>query len=171
MALDSLFGFIHAQLSRQKRDGHLVEAWLERKGVSTPLALEVMLEFANRIEKGEKWGFNEQGLSELDHAILVECMKRQGEINSIISTKVLQELAGKPLLEKETYDLADLQLEMGEILYERISGNHAIIVQNIDKLQMSADGIVKELTKIKKKMSAQKTVWQYIKQFFLLRVF
>lgn len=166
-----MFEFIHRQFKKQKRDGHLVLAWLERKGISSAIALETMFEFANKIERGEVWGFNKQGLSELDHAVFFAATEKQKEVQSVNSTRILQELIGKPLLEKEVYDLIDMSLEMNGIIYNSIIEEKKKRENDKQELFWLLNRLIDRFNEIEDRLTKKQILWQYIKNFFLLKVF
>ena len=150
-----MFDFIFQQIARQGRDANKILSWLTSKGIPEFVSLEVLLVFANKIEKGETWGFKSNGLSELDHAIYYECQVRFQQIESVRATKILQEMAGKPLLEKEVYELTDLQLEMSGIIYNLLTVS----------LKYQA-----EILECLERRTNPQTLWPYIKKLFTKKI-
>lgn len=95
--------------------------WLtEGNGIPEQLAVDVMYRFAMRIAQGEVFEPRLDGLKVIDLLVLDECREKLDSINIEKGTKILQHLAGKPLMEKEVYELTDQMLEMMGILYNKV---------------------------------------------------
>ena len=121
------FEFIVKQFEKGHRDAHSVLHWLTRlpnqggKGISEAIAIEVMFECANRIGKGERFAFKKSGISQLARAVFKECELRQKELDARVGTKIIQELAGRSILDKEINELSDNLVGLFNVLYWKLS--------------------------------------------------
>lgn len=117
------FKYIDNQFRLCKRDAYSVWNWLTGdkisggKGIDQTIALEVMLEFADRIREGERFGFNKLNLSELSLAVLKECQERQKMFQGIMATRMLKILKDDALIEDE---FADNIYGMLGMIYEKV---------------------------------------------------
>ena len=121
------FDYLEAHFKKGHRDAHNVLQWLTRlpnqggHGIENPIAYEVMVEFAGRIAKGEVFAFMPDGRSELSVAVLKECDLRQKEYDSRIGTSIIQELAGKSILDKEINELSDNLIGLLGLVYWKLA--------------------------------------------------
>jgi hypothetical protein len=118
------FAYISKQFNRCKRDANSVIAWLTgppgagEKGIPHAIAVEVMLEFAERIDAGEVFGFTvKNNLSMLSLAVLKECEKRKAAADAELHTKTLLTLRDRSFVEDE---IADDMFGMLAAVYERL---------------------------------------------------
>lgn len=120
------FDFLVEQFAKSERDAHSVRKWLTGppaeggKGIPEPVVLEVMFEYAKRIEAGDRFGFNKEGLSQLSLAVYKESEKRRKLVDAEIGTKMLQVLSEQALTERRVDNLADDLYEMLGLLYEKV---------------------------------------------------
>ena len=114
---------VHQFQAGDRRDAHSVFGWLTGpkaqglKEIPEPIAVEVMFEFAERIEDGESFGYTKGGLSELSLAVFAECDKRAKEIQGEINTRMMRIIRERSFVEEE---LTDNMLGMLTAMYERL---------------------------------------------------
>lgn len=122
------FGYIVKRFKRCGRDALSVLNWLIRpigeggKGLPESIALQVMLEFAEQIEGGKKFGFTSAGLSELSLAVFAEVERRNRTVMAEESAKILQFLAEKPWANEE---LGEEIIELLAMIFERVDEGRA----------------------------------------------
>jgi len=103
---------VHQFQAGGRRDAHSVFSWLTgpraqgSKGIPEPVAVEVMYEFAERISGGEKFGFNDAGLSELSLAVFAECDKRAREIQGEINTRIMRVVKERILVDENVFGMS-----------------------------------------------------------------
>lgn len=123
---DPDFIYILKEFKKCDKDAYSVIRWLTEptlkggKGIPRPIALEVMFDFAKRIEAGARYGRNGNGLSQLSLAVYDKCVRNKKILDAEIDTKILRILAGQSLTDKQFDRLADDLVEVMNLIYEQV---------------------------------------------------